>query len=307
MKRAQSLFGKDKAGAQILSTGANLSRPTRDDQFILWRRNNFWNEITGLKGIPYGSIVQISGRPDSGKSSMANIFMAEAQDQGTIVILVDAEQKFQQKRYDEYMGGDSSKLLTIRSNSIVDIARAVAYYVRSINDTNKDAKILLVIDSIGVLNNRSESDEDNEDMSKQPGQAAKEVGFLIKKINRLISDSQNRTTGDHNLAVLVINQVYSQLMTPGLKERGGEQLFYMTSLLLQLTRKKDLNKVKLGKKIKHGIVSRARIKKNHLFDGIETTSELDIVVSADGVALADEVKKKDSEVQGWDDPESDME
>jgi hypothetical protein len=51
-------------------------------------------------------------------------------------------------------------------------------------------------------------------------------------------------------------------------------------------------------------VTRAKVKKNHLFDGEDCIAELDLVVSADGIKLEKEVKSKAEKVgiTGWDDP-----
>ena len=114
----------------------------------------------------------------------------------------------------------------------------------------------------------------------------------------------NKETGEETIATLVINQTYASIGmgAPVQIEKGGGELYYLSSIIIQLSRKKDLNRIKGGNKLKYGIVSRAKVKKNHLFDGDECISELDLVISVDGVSLAQEVKQ-DKEVTGWDDEE----
>jgi ABC-type dipeptide/oligopeptide/nickel transport system ATPase subunit len=87
-------------------------------------------------------------------------------------------------------------------------------------------------------------------------------------------------------------------------EKGGNEIYYLSSVIIQLSRKKDLTRVKGGDKYKYGIISRAKVKKNHLFEGDECISELDLVVSADGIHLANDVKNFD-DIKGWDDDEED--
>lgn len=305
VNRAREFYGKTEKGlAKRLTTGDNLARPVNDSDFILWSCGDYWQRLTNLRGLPFGKCCQISGRPDSGKSSSAAIFMASAQASGYYVILWDTEGKFGSVRYDQQLGGNSKTLLVVDTNSIEEGAKAVAYFVHAIKDQNKDAKILIVFDSVGAALTKSEnaSDED-ESMSKQPGVQAKEIKWAIKKFIRLMNQYQDKETGAHAIALLVINQVYSNLMSPGLKESGGEGLFYASSLIIQLTRKKDLTKVKNGEKLKYGIVSRARVKKNHLFDGQESLAEMDIVVSSSGIQGVDEVKKTVADVSGWDSPD----
>ncbi len=90
-------------------------------------------------------------------------------------------------------------------------------------------------------------------------------------------------------------------MKSGYKTKGGDAPEYMSSIIIMLNKKKDLTKIKNGKKIKYGILSRAKVSKNHMFDGSDCLAEADIVISATGVELAEEVKKKDTDVQGWED------
>lgn len=303
VKKAQESYGKGEKGlSRQLSTGSSIIRPSKDSDFVLWEDGNFWNELTGLKGLPFGRIVQCAGRPDSGKSTMAAQFMSYAQKQGYFVILFDAEQKFQAKRYDEHMGGDSSKLLIVDTNSIIDGTKGVAYLVKTIKDQSEDAKILIVFDSIGAAINSSENNEDNEDMSRQPGAAAKEITWSIKKFSRLINQYQNRETGEHTIGVFAINQVYAKIgfMQSGYKEKGGDGITYMSSIILQMSRKKELTKIKSAKKIKFGILSRVKVSKNHMFSGQECLSEMEVVVNAEGISLAEDVKKKVTDVEGWD-------
>lgn len=300
--KAQSYYGKDKGMAKLISTGKDIIKPSDDTPGIKWPQGDMWKKLTGNNKIFYGYCYEFSGKPDSGKSSSVAVLSAQAQRDGCYVILWDAEGKFQKKRYDRYMNGNSDRLLVINTKSIVDGAKALVYFVNAIKEENKNAKILIVLDSIGALLTLHDTNE-SEDMSKQPGVNAKEVGWLTKKIQRIILDNYNKENGEHSICFVCVNQVYQQLMSPGVKEKGGETLFYAMSVIIQMSRKKDLNKIRSGEKIKYGILSRAKVRKNHLFDGDDCLAEVDVVIDASGVRLADEVKKKDSEIQGWDETE----
>src|ERR1019366_511685 len=107
-----------------------------------------WQQLTGLKGLPFGRMVEISGKPDSGKSTHAQGFMKDAQDQGVLVILWDSERKFSRKRFDEKIGGKSDSLLVVNTNKIIDGARAVAHFVNAAKEMNPNIKVLIVWDSV---------------------------------------------------------------------------------------------------------------------------------------------------------------
>jgi RecA/RadA recombinase len=306
VKKAQDSYAKKDQGlAKKLSTGKTIIRPNEDKDYVVWNKGEHWKSLTNLKGLPFGRIVQISGKPDSGKSTHAMSFMKAAQDQGHLVILWDAERKFSAKRFDEKMNGQSNNLLVVDTNKIIDGAKAVAQFIHAAKEINPLVKILIVWDSVGSsLNSTEDKDDGSEDFSQQPGVSAKENSYAIKKFNKLANNYINNETGEATIATLIINQTYSSIGmgAPTQIEKGGQEIYYLSSIIIQLSRKKDLIRVKGGDKYKYGIVSRAKVKKNHLFEGDECISELDLVISADGVHLAKDVKAFD-DIKGWEDDE----
>lgn len=284
-------YGKDKGGlSQDIVTGSDIKLPTNDDAYVLSYGVEFWKPLVGVRGIPYGRMVQVSGKPDSGKSSTAMLFMKAAQDAGTVVILWDSEKKFDVARFRNMMGGDPDQLLVSRSKNIVEGAKQVAWYVRAVKEQNPDQKILIVWDSVGSTLNSKQDDDDEDEMSQQPGVDAREVTFAVKKFNKLMERFRSQKTGEETIATLCINQVYANIGSVGSKEKGGAGLEYLSSVILQLTRKSDLTRTKQGNKIKYGILTRAKVKKNHLFSGEDCLAELNLVVTASGISLEDNVR-----------------
>lgn len=307
IKKAQEGYSKKEKGlADQMSTGQSIIRPNEDKDYIIWAKGEHWKNLTNLKGIPFGRIVQISGKPDSGKSTHAMAFMKFAQDQDVLVILWDAERKFSAVRFDEKIGGKSDNLLVVNTNKIIDGAKQVALLIHAAKEQNPDVKILIVWDSVGAsLNSTEDKDDGTEDFSQQPGVSAKENSYAIKKFNKLANNYTNNETGEASIATLIINQTYASIGmgAPTQIEKGGSEIYYLSSIIIQLSRKQDLNRVKNGDKYKYGIVSRAKVKKNHLAEGDECISELDLVISADGVHLAKDVKSFD-DIKGWDEASS---
>lgn len=300
--KVQGRYGKRKALADSVTSGNNIVLSDKDSDYVLSKDVSYWKPLTGVKGIPFGRIIQIAGKPDSGKSTTAMLFMKAAQQQGHVVILWDAEKKFSAKRYRDSIGGDPETLLVSRSKTILEGAQQIAIMVKELKEEYPKVKIFIVWDSVGATLNSAEDVED-EDFSKQPGVSAREVSAAIKRFNKLIERYKNVETGEETVAVLCVNQVYATIgaMAKGDKEKGGQELEFLSSLILRLSRKKDLLRVRQGQKVKYGIVSKAKVKKNHLFDGEECIAELDLVVSADGIKLAEEVKSQNSDIHGWDD------
>lgn len=305
VKNVQGRYKKDRGLAEDLTVGAEIRLSDEPDDYVLSTSiSDWWNPLTGIRGVPYGRIVQIAGKADSGKSTTAMMFMKAAQEAGALVILWDSEKKFSIRRYQQSIGGDPTSIVVTRSKNIVEGARQVAWYIREAKEQNPDIRIFIVWDSVGATMNTAEDDDDDDDYSKQPGQTAKQVGWAIKKFNKLIERYRDTKTGKETIALLCVNQVYQMIGSHGSKEKGGETLYYLSSLILQLTRKKDLNRTVSKQKMKYGILSRAKVRKNHLFDGEECIAEMDIVVSADGIQLAQNLKGK-TEITGWDDDDED--
>jgi RecA/RadA recombinase len=302
---AQNAYGKDKSLASKISTGKSISRPKADEDFIMWP-DSPWSTLTGIKGLPFGYICQVAGKPDSGKSTMAAEFMSRAQQQGVVVILWDAENKFSAKRFDTHFGGSSEDILITTSKMILEGADQVEKLVHAIKEQDPQSKILIVWDSVGGTLAKNEG-ENSLLEGKQLASAPKDNGQAMRAFVRLMEQYKDKVNNKEQIAVFLINQLYANIGSVGSTESGGVKVQYYSSIILQLSRKSDLNKIQKGTKIKTGIVSRAKVKKNHLFDGEFSVAELDIVVSAAGISLLSEKKiKKDDSKQssGWDDNSS---
>lgn len=294
VEAAKGRFDKKKGGISArMKTGDEIILSTNPDDYISSPEIDlFWKPLTGLMGVAYGRIFQIAGQPDSGKSTLAMQLMKAAQDQGALVVLWDAEGKFDSRRFHDRMGGDPSQIPVAPSRNILEGVQQVVAYVRATKEMDPNQKILVVWDSVGSSINSAE-DEENDDYSKQPGVTAKEVSWGIRRFNQLMEKYRDEN-GGYTIAILAINQVYANIgfMKSGFKQKGGAELEYLSSLILEMSRKKTLTKIRNKQKIKYGIETVARVKKNHLFGGDDCVAEMDLVVSASGIYLSSEIKKK---------------
>lgn len=301
LNKARAQFSKNEKSLSLqISTGASIHKPDKDSDFICWRGSH-WEALTGIRGLPFGRITQIAGRPDSGKSSHACQFMSLAQAAGHIVILWDSENKFSATRFDKYFGGHSDQLLTVTSKMILEGGTMVEFLIKSTMEMYPNKKILVVWDSVGGTLSKSEGVKDLKD-TMQMAEASKENGRVIRGLVRLMEEYKDKQTGEEKIAVLLINQSYAQINSPGQKESGGQKVEFFSSLILQLTRKADLNKTKDNVKYRIGIVTRAKVKKNHMFDGDSSVAELDLQVTAGGIQLH-VAKEKDKDAETVEDEE----
>lgn len=294
--KAQGRFKKNTRASLRLARGDEIVLSTNPEDYISSPEiERFWKPLTGLLGLAYGRIFQIAGKPDSGKSTAAMQAMKAAQLQNALVVLWDAEGKFDSKRFGEKIGGDPSQIVVAPSRNILEGVQQVVAFVKAAKEMDENQKILIVWDSVGASINSAE-DEDNDDYSKQPGVTAKEVSWAIRRFNQLMERYRD-DDGNYSIAILCINQVYANIGSVGFKQKGGAELEYLSSLILEMSRKETLTRTKNKKKIKYGIKTIARVKKNHLFGGEDCVAELDLIVSAAGIELASDKKNSDEDFE----------
>jgi RecA/RadA recombinase len=298
--KAKGRFDKKKSPLTTrMNTGDTIVLSTNPADYITSPEiDKFWKPLTGLMGIAYGRIFQFAGQPDSGKSTAAMLVMKAAQNQGALVVLWDAEGKFDSVRYKNNIGGDPSQIVVAPSRNILEGVQQVVAYVKAAKEMDPECKILIVWDSVGASINSAE-DEENDDYSKQPGVTAKEVSWAIRRFNQLIEKFRDED-GNYTIAILCVNQVYAKIgfMKSGYQQKGGAELEYLSSLILEMSRKATLIRTKNKQKVKYGITTIARVKKNHLFGGEDCIAELDLCVSASGIDLSNEIKAKVPDLDG---------
>jgi len=280
---AQKRFDKkDKGLALQLMSGDKIPKPTKPEEFVYWPDSS-WHLLTGVPGIPFGRVAQIAGRPDSGKSTHAMQFMKLAQEQGHMVILWDAENKFDAKRYDKYFG-QSKDLLVVTSKIILDGGDLVCAYLDSLLNECPDKRILLVWDSVGGSMPKSTKTSDLRD-SRQLAEAAKENGQVLRHLVMKMEEHKNKETNEERLAVLLINQTYSNIGSHGQKESGGQKVEFHSSLIVQLARAGNLLKTRDKVKRRVGIKVAATCKKNHLMSSDDTIYKMNLNITAGGIVV----------------------
>lgn len=295
VNEVQKLYAKDSKSKDMITTGASVRQSYEVKDGIPVPAGHPLQELVGLPCVPYNKIIQISGPPDSGKSTSSGQLMAAAQKSGHVVVLWDSEQKFDAKRYDTQFGGDSSDVLVVKTNEILQGGEKVRKLAVAVADKYADAKIFIVWDSVGGSQARGAAEREmDSEKHGQPGQDAKENGQVMKMLVGLINKYPDR------IAVCMINQVYSKIgfMQKGDTESGGKKIEFHSSLIIRLKRIKTLTKIAKGRKIKYGITTRATVSKNHLSASETSLHELDFNITASGAEVADsQIEDVDGETE----------
>lgn len=288
----QKLYSKDKKAKDMITTGASIRQAYTDKDGVPLPANNPIRELTGLPCLPYNKIIQVSGPPDSGKSTTAGEVMALAQKSDHIVVAWDAEDKLDAQRFDSKFKGIAADLLLVKTNETLQGGEKVRKLVIAAKDKYPTAKILIVWDSVGGSQARGAAERElDSEKHGQPGQDAKENGAVMKMFVGLFNKYPD------SISVLLINQVYAKIgfMMKGDAESGGKKVEFHSSLIVRLKRVKTLTKVKAGKKIKYGILTRATVSKNHLSQSETSLHQLDFEITADGARVSEEQTESEDE------------
>lgn len=169
----------------------------------------------GVGGIPRGRITEIYGPESSGKTTLAIHIIAEAQKQGGICAIIDAEHAFD-RFYAEKLGVDVNNLWIAQPDNgeqALDIAEQLI---------NSGAIDVLVIDSVAALTPKAEIE--GEMGEKNMGLHARLMSQAMRKLTGTIS--RTRT------ACIFINQIRQKIGisfgNPETTTGGNALKFYAT-------------------------------------------------------------------------------
>ena len=115
----QKLYNKDLKAKGMITTGDSVRQIYTENDGVPVPAGHPLKELVSLPCVPYNKILQISGNPDTGKSTVCGQLMASAQKSGHLVIIWDAEDKFDARRFDKYFGGSAKELVLVKTNEIL--------------------------------------------------------------------------------------------------------------------------------------------------------------------------------------------
>ena len=200
----------------------------------------------GIGGLPRGRVTEIYGPEASGKTTLAIHVIAEAQKNGGIAAIIDAEHAFD-RNYAEKLGVDVENLLISQPDNGEQALEITDHLIRS------GALDVIVIDSVAALTPKAEIEGEMGD-SKMGLQAR-----LMSQALRKLTANINKT----HTACIFINQLREKIgVMFGNPETttGGNALKFYASVRLDIRR---VNQIKEGEDVT-GSRTRVKIVKNKL-------------------------------------------
>ncbi|MBS7410163.1 MAG: recombinase RecA [Candidatus Limisoma sp.] len=182
----------------------------------------------GVGGYPRGRIIEIYGPESSGKTTLATLAIAQAQKQGGIAAIIDAEHAFD-RFYAEKLGVDVNNLWIAQPDNGEQALEIADQLIRS------SAIDIIVIDSVAALTPKAEIEGVMGD--KQMGLQARLMSQALRKLTGTIS--KTKTT------CIFINQLRDKIgITWGNPETttGGNALKFYASVRIDIRRSSAIKK-----------------------------------------------------------------
>ena len=184
------------------------------------------NVALGVGGYPRGRIIEIYGPESSGKTTLAIHAIAEAQKQGGIAAIIDAEHAFD-RSYAEKLGVDVNNLFISQPDNGEQALEIAEQLIRSA------AIDIIVIDSVAALTPKSEIEGDMGD--SHVGLHARLMSQALRKLAGAISKS--------NTIIIFINQLREKVgVVYGNPEvtTGGRALKFYASIRIDVRKIEQL-------------------------------------------------------------------
>lgn len=194
----------------------------------------------GAGGVPRGRVVEIYGPESSGKTTLAQHIIAQAQRIGGVAAFIDAEHAFD-PLYAGRCGVDINNLLVSQPDFGEQALEICETLVRS------NAVDVVVVDSVAALVPRAEIEGDMGD--SLPGLQARLMSQALRKLSGAISKSRT--------VVIFLNQLRMKIgVMFGSPETttGGQALKFYASVRM------DIRRIETLKNGQETIGSRARVK-----------------------------------------------
>ena len=216
LSQAMARIEKDYGRGAVMKLGDEVV----EDVEVISTGSRGLNHALGVGGFPRGRIIEIYGPESSGKTTLAIHAIAEAQKNGGIAAMIDAEHAFD-RFYAEKLGVDVSNLLIAQPDNGEQALEIAEQLIRS------SAIDILVVDSVAALTPKSELEGEMGDRSM--GLQARLMSQAMRKLTGTIS----RT----NTTCIFINQLREKIgvmFGPSETTTGGNALKFYASVRIDI-------------------------------------------------------------------------
>ena len=216
LSQAMARIEKDYGRGAVMKLGDDVV----EDVEVISTGSIGLNHALGVGGFPRGRIIEIYGPESSGKTTLAIHAIAEAQKNGGIAAMIDAEHAFD-RFYAQKLGVDVSNLLIAQPDNGEQALEIAEQLIRS------SAIDILVVDSVAALTPKSELEGDMGDRSM--GLQARLMSQAMRKLTGTIS----RT----NTTCIFINQLREKIgvmFGPSETTTGGNALKFYASVRIDI-------------------------------------------------------------------------
>lgn len=258
-----------------IGVGSNLSK-LEDKDFITMP--SWWQQITGVQGMPFGKIVMIAGDSDSGKTSCAIEAMNAAQQQDVGIIYVETEGKTTEADLKNW-GVDPGGILLVQSSIAEEAFELLFAAWDRFKEHYPASKLLVVFDSIGNVVSKRDSEIDLTEQDSKPGGKG--------KVNRLAISKMISKRDEDNAAILILNYTYDNIGSPGKTNAGGKAVNFFSSLTFQTSRKGWVEKTIKGEKVRVGADVQWTLFKNHLNKSANNKKRHILRITSEGISCVE--------------------